>query len=100
MKKSNLLIITLTAFLSASDEGSITGNVYTSDGEPLWGANVYLMGTMLGASTDSSGAFSIEGISVGKYSLICDYIGYRSGLKTVYISSFDSESEENEDQSY
>ena len=59
MKKSILLIITLTAFLSASNEGSITGNVYTSDGEPLWGANVYLMGTMLGASTDSSGAFSI-----------------------------------------
>ena len=73
MKKSILLIIALATFLNASDEGSITGNVYTSDGEPLWGANVYLMGTMLGASTDSSGAFSIEGISVGKYSLVCDW---------------------------
>jgi len=100
MKKSILFIIALATFLNASDEGSITGNVYTSDGEPLWGANVYLMGTMLGASTDSSGAFSIEGISVGKYSLVCDYIGYRSGLKTVYISSFDSDGDEDEEQSY
>ena len=100
MKKSILFIIALATFLNASDEGSITGNVYTSDGEPLWGANVYLMGTMLGASTDSLGAFSIEGISVGKYSLVCDYIGYRSGLKTVYISSFDSDGDEDEEQSY
>ena len=100
MKKSILFIIALATFLNASDEGSIKGNVYTSNGEPLWGANVYLMGTMLGASTDSSGAFSIEGISVGKYSLVCDYIGYRSGLKTVYISSFDSDGDEDEEQSY
>ena len=28
------LLIIITAFLSASDEGSITGNVYTSGGEP------------------------------------------------------------------
>ena len=55
---------------------------------------------MFGASTDSSGAFSIEGISVGKYSLVCDYIGYRSGLKIVYISSFDSDGDEDEEQSY
>ena len=60
MKKSILLIIVLAAFLHASDEGSITGNVYTSSGESLWGANVYLMGTMFGASTDSSGAFLID----------------------------------------
>ena len=36
MKKSILFIIALATFLNASDEGSITGNVYTSDGEPLW----------------------------------------------------------------
>ena len=77
MKKSILFIIALATFLNASDEGSITGNVYTSDGEPLWGANVYLMGTMLGASTDSSGAFSIEGISVGKYSLRLHWLSIR-----------------------
>ena len=80
MKKSILLIIALATFLNASDEGSITGNVYTSDGEPLWGANVYLMGTMLGASTDSSGAFSIEGISVGKFNSAPGHSGqYSSG---------------------
>ena len=42
----------------------------------------------------------IEGISVRNTPTVCDYIGYRSGLKTIYISSFDSESEVDEDQSY
>ena len=100
MKKSILFIISFATFITANDEGSISGNVYTADGEPLWGANVYLLGTMLGASTDSSGSFAIEGISVGKYSLICDYIGYRSGLKTIYISEFNTGSEDDESQSF
>ena len=82
------LFITLRLF---ADGGSVSGTAQSQYGEPLWGANVYLLGTSLGASTDSAGYYNIQNIPVGKYTLTCDYIGYRSGKKSIYISAFDTD---------
>ena len=91
------LFITLRLF---ADGGSVSGTAQSQYGEPLWGANVYLLGTSLGASTDSAGYYNIQNIPVGKYTLTCDYIGYRSGKKSIYISAFDTEGGIESDGSY
>ena len=64
------------------------------------GSNVYLTGTIYGASTDSAGYFNITGIPVGKYSVVSDYIGYRSEQKTIYIAISDSEQQIDAESSY
>ena len=62
--------------------------------EPLYGANVFLVGTSMGSTTDSSGSYQILGIPVGKYTLQVDYIGYEPASIDLYISERDEASEE------
>ena len=74
--------------LAFSDTGSISGKV-TGDSMPLTGANVYLSGTSMGATTDSLGSYLIENVPVGKYLLRADYIGYESSAIEIYVSASD-----------
>ena len=64
-----------------SDTGSISGKV-TGDFMPLTGANIYLKGTSMGATTDFLGSYLIENVPVGKYLLRADYIGYESSARS------------------
>ena len=82
----------ITSVLIAK-EGSISGQVQDSS-NPLYGANVFLVGTSMGSTTDSSGSYQILGIPVGKYTLQVDYIGYESTSIDFYISEFDEASED------
>lgn len=100
MTKSILLFFILFSFNIHAQSGVIQGVVQDGNGEPLWGSNVYLRGTPLGASTDSSGYYKIENIPIDKYTLVCDYIGYRSKEKSIYISEFDIKEDDKSEQSY
>jgi hypothetical protein len=61
--------------------GSIAGIVADAkDKEPLIGASLVLSGTTTGAVTDIDGAFRIEGIPAGVYSLSASYVSYRTRL--------------------
>ena len=64
-----------TAFSQATLVGVITDSL-TND--PLVGTNVYLLGTVYGSSTDIDGAYRIEGVPPGSYTLRISYLGYRS----------------------
>src|SRR4030067_1452522 len=58
--------------------GSISGFVYEQNsGEGMIGANVFLRGTSMGASTNVNGYYSIPRVPPGEYTLVCHYIGYR-----------------------
>ena len=62
----------------AQRSGKIMGSVSdTSTGDPLYGANVFLEGTSLGAATSIDGKFMITQAAPGKYTMIVRYIGYR-----------------------
>ncbi len=66
--------------------GKIEGSVI--DGEtkmPLIGANILVMGTALGSSTDAEGKFSVDKVPVGSYSIRFSYIGYQTSVKTDVI---------------
>lgn len=72
--------------LYADVTGSITGYVTDAQtGDALPGANVYIDGTFIGASTDVDGQYVIEHIQPGEYTLKAGYIGYKAELETVRI---------------
>ncbi|MCX7797658.1 MAG: TonB-dependent receptor [Melioribacter sp.] len=80
---SLLFLVFLVAFInniySQNSFASLSGFVYdSSTGEGLIGANVYLKGVNLGASTNLSGYYVIPHIRPGKYELIVSYVGYKT----------------------
>ena len=83
--KNIIIAINFVALLFAQN-GSISGTVTDADGNPLAGANVAVDGTSMGGATVGSGAYLINGVSAGTYSVTASYIGYKSGTKSVTIS--------------
>lgn len=81
------LLIILPSFTSAqSESGKIQGFVTDStSGESLFGANVYLKGTSLGAATDMQGKFVITNVDAGSYILTVRYIGYKTKETSIEI---------------
>ena len=79
-KRTSLSICTflLPMMLFAQTTGKISGTVTSSDGSPLPGANIMVVGTSLGGASDSQGSYFILGVPSGTYSVRVDYIGYQS----------------------
>jgi hypothetical protein len=74
-----VLILTLTASLHAEIGGGIAGTVTDrATGEPLYGANIAIVGTMRGASTNELGQYSIIALPPGMYDIQITYLGYRA----------------------
>lgn len=63
-------------------KGSITDSLTNNE---LFGANVILLGTSQGASTDFDGNFRVNNISEGKYKLKISYIGYKTKIFDIEI---------------
>ena len=76
----------ITSSFIIAKTGSIEGFVKEGD-SPLIGANVYLEKTLLGATTDSLGNYSIQNIPFGKYVLKANYMGYEPSELELYIAS-------------
>ncbi len=62
----------------AVDAGALRGCVRDDDGERLAGANVLLLGTTIGASTDLDGEYEIDGIPEGTYEVRVSAMGYET----------------------
>ncbi len=75
------IIILLFALMSASayaENTNIEGYVKDSKtGEPLFGANVILVGTSMGAATDMYGKYIIKNVIEGSFTVRASYIGYK-----------------------
>jgi len=55
---------------------TIQGSVLNSDNQPIPNANVYLDGTLLGATTSDSGKYRLKKIPIGTYTLVFSHLGY------------------------
>ena len=76
-----LIILTLMmqTKMFSQQTGSISGKITDkSNNEELIGANVLIVGTTLGASTDIDGKFNISGLGAGTYTIKISYISYNS----------------------
>ncbi len=76
-----LLVTALPAF-SGQIRGVVTD---ASTGNSLPGANVYLEGTSIGASTDFDGEFNILKVPSGVYTLQVTYMGYKTYAELIRI---------------
>lgn len=73
-----LLTIVLVAHLWSGTTGKIAGILTDKEsGEPLPGANIVILGTMLGASSDIDGQYTILHVPPGTYSVQVTFIGYK-----------------------
>ncbi len=87
----NFLIIAstvsfLTGLAAAAESGTVTGYVRDSHThEALPGANVLLVGTSMGASTDMNGKFLILNVPPGSYVIKASYVGYKSRESHVVV---------------
>ena len=85
MKSSNsffafivLVLLSSSCLFAQQDRGRIHGVVTdVTTGDALIGANVTLKGTSLGVATDIDGAFTLNGVPAGSYTMIVRYIGYK-----------------------
>ena len=73
-----LLVLVMVPALALA-QGSIAGTVTDSDtGDALPGANVIVTGQPYGGASDLTGAFVIEGVAAGNYSVSASVIGYET----------------------
>ncbi len=73
--------------LTAQPEASLSGEVTDeAAGEPLIGATIRLVGTLLGASTDMNGQFLLPIVPPGAYQVEVSQIGYSTFTDTVRVA--------------
>lgn len=72
-----LFFIFLCIRLTAQGQQQITGMVIDVKGQPVEGANIYITGTLDGASSDKAGKFSFATTQKGTVILGASYIGYK-----------------------
>lgn len=72
------LLFLMPQLLYCGTVGKIKGKITDHNtGEPLIGANVVVVGTTLGATSDSRGEYVIQNLTPGTYILKASFIGYR-----------------------
>lgn len=71
--------LVFSSAIVAQSTGSISGKVTDkSTNEVLIGANVMVLGTTTGASTDIDGNYVIKGLDAGSYTIKVSYISYQN----------------------
>ena len=82
------MVSLIPVFSYAQMTGKIRGRVIDAQTKaPLPGANVIIKGTTMGASTDAKGNYVILSVPVGRYSLVCNFIGYRTvTMENIYVT--------------
>ena len=91
MIKKLLLLLTIifsTTFIYGQ-KGKISGNVLSEQGKEIAGANISLEKTNKGTMTNNSGAYIIEKVKPGSYTLRVTFVGYKS--QEIMVLVFDNE---------
>jgi TonB-dependent receptor len=78
---ASLIFCTLGIYpvVAAAPPGDVAGVVKDGQtGDPLPGANVYIVDTAIGAATDLNGRYTLKAVPAGTYTLRVTYIGYET----------------------
>lgn len=74
-----LILIGLSSSFVFGANSTLQGSVKDAKtGEPLIGANILLLGTGMGAATNTNGNYNIQNVLPGSYTVRASYIGYKS----------------------
>lgn len=85
--KTLLVLILMMAISQTNAQTLVTGTVTDNSGHPLTGANVYIKGTYTGATSDTTGSFSIHTSIRDTCTLVAAYIGYETAEKIIDLNS-------------
>ena len=78
LKRFFIYLITLLVPVSLfAQAGKALGTVTDSEGNPLAGANIAVVGTSFGAAANQNGEFTIDDLPAGDYEFVASYIGYQ-----------------------
>ncbi len=73
-----LAILLITSFFTFAQTGIIKGRVVNSlNNEPVMFANILVVGTDRGETTDENGDYFIEGLEPGLYSISVSFVGFK-----------------------
>jgi hypothetical protein len=88
MSKMKKLVI-LLFFLSVNfTYGQLTGTVKDATGAPLPYVNVFLKNTYTGTTSNSEGQYELTISNSGSYTVVFQFLGYKTVSKTIKIDSF------------
>ncbi len=79
LKPLLFFLVISTGIISAQSKGSISGRVIdASNNEVLIGANIIVVGTNTGTSSDLDGYYAIKGLEPGTYSIKFSFVSYQA----------------------
>ncbi len=72
-----VILFLLNNSVFAQGKGTLAGKVVDADlGDGMPGVNVVIDGTMMGAATDLEGAYRLDNVPIGSYTVVATFIGY------------------------
>ena len=95
--------IIVTFYLSVLFAQSITIEGIVKDKKTqksLIGANVFIVGTSIGTSTDGDGKYKLSNVNLGSYTLKASYIGYQEVEIDIDLTSAENITQDFEPVSY
>jgi len=82
-----ILWLFLPSLLIGQQKGDLQGTIRDGEtGRPLSGANIILVGTPYGTSSDEGGDFQIIGVPEGTYALKVSFVGYEKKKVSISVS--------------
>ncbi|MCB0745593.1 MAG: carboxypeptidase-like regulatory domain-containing protein, partial [Ignavibacteriae bacterium] len=70
----------------SQEKGNISGKVTdASNNDPLYGTNVFVQNTAIGAATDIDGNYKISNVTPGKYNIVYSYLGFKTKIIEVTV---------------
>jgi hypothetical protein len=91
LTKSTIVSVALAVSLNAqavTPTTTLLGRVVDdSTGAPLLLANVFVAGSLIGTSTDTSGRFELKGVPLGNVDIVASLVGYKPQSQSIRLSS-------------
>ena len=87
MRRTSILFLFIYCSMIAVAQ-KVSGLILDKDGNPLSYSSISIKGTTRGTNANSIGKYSIQ-LSPGKYTLVCEHVGYTKQEKAVTVSGND-----------
>jgi len=71
----------------AQETGTVTGRVTDNENEPLPGAQIVVVGTRSGTTTDADGNYTISNAPTGEIQLRARFVGYKTQTEALQLSA-------------
>src|SRR5690349_6279172 len=83
-----LLLLFFLSLSTTAFAGRVHGVITDVNGKPLPYASISVKGTTKGTTANGSGQYSIV-LDAGKYSLVCQYVGYGKIERVITVGATD-----------